>query len=496
MINLLLLKIGSEPGLEEIPNLIRGLNPTISIFGILTSPDQTNYFDQVVSSSRDAMFGAHEELLSKGLYVRPELYKVISAAEGRIVRMYDRLIMSDTTVYAAPPHPIPRFRDSTEYRMQLFLRHAAFWDYKLRLHKIDAVVAQNYGHIGYDAVLFEVVKALEIPYMFFHDFPPFRGSLQMYESVGGIVSNQFSRTIIEYARDKFPFLPDSVDRRRQMMRQIGLLNEAQEPTQSKSDATTVMKLKMLLSKEETARNILKSVRRRWNNSRSKKDEKRVLSDLPLPEKFLFCELQSQPNGTTALKGWMFPDQRESLALITRHLPDDWKLVVKESHRQWTRMYPRRKYFWSHISFLPKIHVVSSDLDTSILLQKCSGLVETSYSNLALSAIQKGLPVIVLGLTHIGELIGVNVVVSEEQAAKVVPRVCAQRGQRNNQNVISESLTQFVDEKLGATLEGSLGYIPKFLSEVEKREFCTRTSVNVSSVIVAWLRLTLPNKFQD
>ena len=496
MVNLLLLKIGSEPGLEEIPNIIRRLDPEISVFGILTTPNQTNHFDHVVSSSYDAMFGAHEEWFSEGLYVRPELYKVISAAEGRIVRMYDRLAMSDTTVYAAPRHPIPRFHDSTEYRMQLFLRQAAFWDHKLRLHKIDAVVAQNYGHIGYDAVLFEVVKALGIPYMFFHDFPPFRGSLQIYESVGDIVSNQLSRTVIEYARDNFPFLPDSADRRKRMMYQIGLLGEAKGQTPSKSETNTLMKLKMLLSKEGITRNVLKSVRRRWNNSRSKRDEKHALSDSPLPEKFLFCELQSQPNGTTALKGWMFPDQRESLALIARHLPSDWKLVVKESHRQWTRMYPRRKKFWSHIALLPKVHVVSSNYDTTVLLQNCSGLVETSYSNLALSAIQQGLQVIVLGLTHIGDLIGVNVVTSEEQAAEVVPRVCAQNGQRSNRDLLTESLTRFVDEKRVATFEGTLGYIPKFSSEAEKREFCARTSVNVSSVIVAWLHLAIPNEFHN
>jgi len=496
VVNLLLLKIGSEPGLEEIPNLIRGLNREISVFGVLTTPNQTNHFDHVISSSYDAMFGAHDELLSEGLYVRPELYKVISAAEGRIIRMYDRLIMSDMAMFAAPRYPVPRFHDSTEYRMQLFLRHAAFWDHMLRLHKIDAVVAQNYGHIGYDAVLFEVVTALEIPYMFFHDFPPFRGSLQMYESVGGIVSNQFSRTVIEYAQENYPFLPDSPDRRKQMMRQIGLLSEVNALIPSKSKDTKVVRLKMLLSKPGIARNVMKSVRRRWNNSQSKKDEKRALSDLPLPEKFLFCELQSQPNGTTALKGWMFPDQRESLALIARHLPNDWKLVVKESDRQWTRMYPRRKNFWSHISCLPKVHLVSSNYDTTILLRKCSGLVETSYSNLALSAIQQGLPVIVLGLTHIGELIGVNTVVSEEQAAEVVPQVCAQNGQRSNCDLISESLTRFLDEKRGATLEGTLGYIPKFSGEIAEREFCTRTSVNVSSVIVAWLSLALPHKFQS
>jgi hypothetical protein len=102
--------------------------------------------------------------------------------------------------------------------------------------------------------------------------------------------------------------------------------------------------------------LLKSFKRRRNNRLSKKDEFGAQSKKPTPDNYVFCELQSQPNATTAIKGWMFPDQRESVAMVARHLPKGWSLVVKESDRQWSRMYPRRRNFWAQMAAIPKVYV--------------------------------------------------------------------------------------------------------------------------------------------
>lgn len=480
-----MVKIGTEPGLEEIPRTLRSIDSRIKTFGVLSRPDQPHTFDIVVSSSYESALGAHPEYLRKGLYVRPELYEKISHAEGRIIRMYERVAIQDLSELASPPSPIPRFRDSVDARSQLFLRHAAYWDFALRHHKIDAVVAQNYGHNGYDAVLYEVAKATDIPYMFFHEFRPFLGAQQMYESVSQLNSNTFSISLISTAREKFPYVPDSPGRREFMEQQVGLLTKSDSPTAS-SKSRTVARLQQLKNVSEFPQRARRSVRRRRRNARSMRDERESLSTSPLPEQYLFCELQSQPNATTALKGWMFPDQRESLAMIAKHLPVGWSLVVKESDRQWSRMYPRRLGFWSHIAAVPKVYVVSSSLGSQALLEGSCGLVETSYSTLALQAIQLGIPVIILGNSHIGGLVGVRTALTDIEAAESVRDVCTQQGTRLASDAIRASLTTFVDEKISASIEGTLSYIPKFSNQAELDEFIRRTVTNVTSVIAAWL----------
>jgi hypothetical protein len=489
-INVLLVKLGTEPGLEEIPLRLRKIDARIRTFGVLSTPNQEHAFDEVISSSFEAMLGAQVEYLRDGLYVRPELFAKLRNVEGQILRMYDRVAISDFSKFARTQVPIPEYVDSVDDRVQLFLRHAAYWDNALRKHDIKAVVAQNYGHNGYDAVLQAVAIANDIPYMFFHEFRPFQRSQQMYESVGDLASDDLSRTLIDIAREKFPYIDDSIGRRSDMMRQVGLLESASSSTTTspgKSSRSMVSRVRTVLGPRDR---LVKAVCRRIRNRKSMLDEARACSRERLPAKYLFCELQSQPNATTALKGWMFPDQRESLAMIAHHLPAGWNLVVKESDRQWTRMYPRRRSFWSHISAIPRVHVVNSTSDAISLLKGSGGLVETSYSTLALRAVQEGIQVIVLGHTHIGSLAGVHCVTTDVEAQEAVAEICSSNHSRLDPSQINASLQSFIDRKIECSIEGTLSYVPKSLAGDERSKFIERTVTNVSSVIVAWLQLKL------
>ena len=489
-INVLLVKLGTELGLEEIPLRLRSLDPRIRTLGILSNPSQKHMFDEVISSSYEAMLGAQSECLRDGLYVRPELFAKLRHVEGQIIRMYDRVAISDFSKFSRTQAPIAEYVDSVDDRVQLFLRHAAYWDYALRKHEIDAVVAQNYGHNGYDAVLQAVALANDLPYMFFHEFRPLQRSQQMYESVSDLSSDELSHTLIDIARKKFPYIDDSIGRRSEMMRQVGLLESASGSTTTspgKSSRSMVSRVKTMFGPRDR---LVKAVRRRIRNRNSMQDENQALSREPLPAKYLFCELQSQPNATTALKGWMFPDQRESLAMIAHHLPDGWKLVVKESDRQWTRMYPRRRKFWTHISAIPGVHVVNSKSDAVSLLKGSGGLVETSYSTLALRALREGKQVLVLGHTHIGSLFGVHCAMTDAEVRKAVAEICSQSSSRLDPSRVDASLESFVDRKIECSIEGTLSYIPKSLASDERSKFIERTVTNVSSVVVAWLQLKL------
>lgn len=488
--NVLLIKLGSEPGLEDIPRRLRILDPKIRTFGILGTPNQTHRFDRIISSSYESMFGAQSEYLTDGLYVRPELFAKIRHVEGQVIRMYDRVAISDFSEFAQPQTPIAEYVDSVDDRVQLFLRHAAYWDHALRKYEIDAVVAQNYGHNGYDAVLQAVATANDIPYMFFHEFRPLRGSLQMYESVRELHSDDLSRTLIELARNKFPYVDDSAGRRSEMMTQVGLLASFSSEATSSSGTSSRWRVSRVKTMFGPRDRLMRAMRRRIRNRNSMLDEAQACSKDPLPARYLFCELQSQPNGTTALKGWMFPDQRESIAMIAHHLPAGWKLVVKESDRQWTRMYPRRRRFWSHIAAIPNVHVVKSTSDGMALLRGSCGLVETSYSTLALQALREGIRVVVLGYTHIGSLAGVRCVTTDEEAQHAVTEICNLSNSRIDMSRVNESLELFVDRKIKCSLEGTLSYIPKSLAGHDRSRFVERTVTNVSSVIVAWLHLRL------
>lgn len=485
-VNLLLVKVGTEPGLESIPTEIKRMNPNVKTFGVLNTLDQEHEFDIVVTSSHEACLGAHPEYFSENLFVRPEIYSELSKVEGQALRIYERVAIHDLTKVKHPAHPIPDFNDSVDDRSQLFLRQVAFWDWALTHHQIQAVVAQNYGHVGWDLVLQNTAKTLGIPYLFFHEVRPFLKSLYVHEEVNQIGDLKLGRELIRGAQNNNWYKGDSPHRREVMAEQLGLTTGTLVGGDSHSLGFVPRLWSRIGDPRSLPTRLSKSIQRRARNSGSVADERRAITVGPLPKNYVFCELQSQPNATTAVKGWTVPDQRESLAMIAKYLPPGWRLVVKESDRQWSRMYPRRKNFWSHIAAIPNVCVVASTEDTNSLARGSKVVVETSYSTIALDAIKRGTPIIVFGYSHIAHLPGVHPVRCEQDVADAMMTLCGDAPTRSSVDEVMTKLEIFLQETKSATIEGALSSMPKFSSSEEKSRYLSQLATNVAGVISCWL----------
>ena len=185
-----MIKIGTEPGLENIPLRIKEFHPQARIFGVTSHPGQPHNFDEVITTSSDAMLSAHDEYLARGLFVRPELFEQIRKVEGQLIRIADRVLLHDLTTITHPQFPIPKFRGSIDDRSQLVLRQVAYWDFIIDSKEINAIVFQNYGHIGWDVALQNVASARGIPFLFFHEVAHFwGGSLFMIPLKASVTSH-------------------------------------------------------------------------------------------------------------------------------------------------------------------------------------------------------------------------------------------------------------------------------------------------------------------
>ena len=183
---------------------------------------------------------------------------------------------------------------------------------------------------------------------------------------------------------------------------------------------------------------------------------------------------------------MYPDQRELLAQVAKSLPDTWKLVVKESDRQWSRMYPRRRNYWSQIAAIPNVIVVSHDRSSLAMIKQSRAVIETSYSTLALEAILHGKPVLLFGVSHINNLPNVYRVESDEQVTAALREINRKNVQEPSVSEIHNQLTNFVEETLKATIPGSLSSVPSFVNDVSKERYLDQTTTKVAAVIAAWI----------
>ena len=484
--NLLLVKIGTEPGLEAIVSKLKAFEPRVRTFGVTNMPNQTNYFDVEVTSTYEALLGAHDEYLTHGLYVRPDLFRKIAKYEGQIMRMLERVAIHDLETVKKPPLPIPKFMDSVDDRSQLFLRMVAYWDDVFDRNKIRAVVAQNYGHNGWDAVIQIVAEARSIPYLYFHEVRPFLGALYVHEKSSDIGERQLGNHLIQ-AADLYYRVRDDTDlRRTRMLSQVGLcqLNEMTVEAGVKSSQLNKI-FSRLSNPRKFSKRVLKSLKRRHRNRASIKDEVNAISNSHLPTNFVFCEVQSQPNATTTVKAWMYADQRELLAQVSNNLPEGWSLVVKESDRQWSRMYPRRRNYWSQIAAIPKVMVIPHGSNAVEVMKLSRALIETSYSTLALESVIHGVPVLVFGASHIGDLPNVYPVETDQEIVEALAGINVLNRKITSEE-IRDGLARFVDVSMKSTIPGSLSSVPFFTDDDARALYLEETTSKVAAVIAAWI----------
>ena len=487
-IRLLLVKIGTKPGLESIISHLRQILPNVKLYGITTQNVLTHsLFDTVVAKEADTTLGTYPELLSNSLYVRPELYETVKNYESALLRMCDGVALHDLTTLNRPSFSIPSFNNSSDDRQQLVLRQLSFWDYVLQQYEIDAVISANYGHNVSGFAIETVARSCQIPILFFHEVRPFLSSLYVCESLADLDDASFGRGLIDESRSNGWNIGDSDERESLMLQQAGIYYNSENRHLTDSEKQVTARPRSLRWIQHYSRHPLQrlrnTLRRRMLTFNSKKEEKHV-SKKTVPEKFLFIELQSQPNGTTARKGWMYPDLRELVAHISQNLPEGQSLVVRESPRQWARMYPRRKGFWRSIAAIPKVVVIDPTVPVQGLINRASAVIELSYSTLAFNAVSQGTPVIVLGHTHLRGILGVFPVGVHDNLASVMALAEEFACRKPKQIDIQQSIEGWTTERRLSTIEGSMSFDPSIIAD--QRDHIEKVAHNIAGVIAVWV----------
>ena len=111
----------------------------------------------------------------------------------------------------------------------------------------------------------------------------------------------------------------------------------------------------------------------------------------------------QPEMTTSAIGGVYVDQLLAIERLSRHLPPDMKIVVKENPKQ--TAYQRPHSFFERLAAVPNALLVPSDCDTYRLIRD-SDLVATVTGTAGWEAINLGKPTLVFGKAWYESLPGV------------------------------------------------------------------------------------------
>jgi hypothetical protein len=391
-------------------------------------------------------------------------------------------------------------------------RHSLFWDLILRTWKIDAVVSQNFSHLGFDLPLVKFCEKRLIPHLIFNDVGQFPGVLYVQESVqsfGDLKLGEMIRSLCGHrllpettnrvtghlARLKGDTavlnpvnLPASVAQGKRFKTGIlrSILNQSNPRLEIQGSAEVLRALLRKLTRlirypRRTVTGALRTFDRAKKTRRSMKDE-RAVSERVLPAgKFVFFPLHFQPEASTSAKGRHFVDQREAVALVAESLPTNWMLVVKEHPHQWRRLYPRSRNYWKRIASIPKVRVIPHDYENPSIIQRCEGLVSISHSTLGVEAWANGKKVVFLGDSHLREAPGIFCTNSLEELRRLWDSGAS--GPITEPEILS-----YLQRVENATFEGALYGTPAKLSASEAESFNRRTQHNIAEVILSWLSM--------
>ena len=132
-------------------------------------------------------------------------------------------------------------------------------------------------------------------------------------------------------------------------------------------------------------------------------------DLNVP--YIFCAVHYQPEKTTCPLGGDFDDQLYMIELLSKTIPEGWKLYVKEHPSQFVTSYARygehfRSYeYYNKLKMYDNVELVSIKLDTFTLIDN-SKAVATVTSTSVWEGIIRGIPGLTFGYSWFNHCNGV------------------------------------------------------------------------------------------
>ena len=134
---------------------------------------------------------------------------------------------------------------------------------------------------------------------------------------------------------------------------------------------------------------------RYSNYRvSRRDLRNILSnEIDLNKKYVYFPLHLQPELTTSTLGDIYVDQLLAIERLSKVIPDDWYIYVKENPKQTELM--RGKWFFARLRLINHVKIVSPDFNTYLLMKNCT-FVSTVTGTAGWEAISGGKNTLVFG----------------------------------------------------------------------------------------------------
>lgn len=261
--------------------------------------------------------------------------------------------------------------------------------------KIDVVFfTSDIPHSSLDYLLYLVAKELKIKVVCMYSMPLFADRFfPVYdiEDFGRFELNHSKELVIYNIDDEFIHKPESV-----MKKNI---------KRNSCFLTLVVRiLRYIMFSKNRFKNGISSIFKTYSKCKSYRGSLSMLvSEVDLSKKFVFFALHLQPELHTSTLGKEYNDQILALEKISKLIPSDWFIYVKENPNQME--FQRDELFFERMRKIPNLKLVSPLTDVKELILK-SQFVSTITGTIGWEAIRVNKKVLLFGKSWYLSLPGV------------------------------------------------------------------------------------------
>ena len=340
-------------------------------------------------------------------------------------------------------------------RQRLYHEYVRYWYGVLKKYQPEAIIFSSIPHLVYNYVLYSLAKELGIKtiihrslqiasrILFFDDFQKYSNLAEAYNQTrdGHYQVDDLGEDIRAYyqtqsvsSQDLTPWYRQSQYMKKRS-RQMELLPSLPGVISSFVKFNFVGKLKIFFNKRRflsvDQNNYysfwsFKKWQWRWRQKRLgfKKEYLSLVQEVDLDKKFIYVPLGTQPEMSTNPLGGIYDDQILMIETLSRAIPDDWQIYVKETPTQWTWRFShlgRWPGYYHKLNNIPKVILVPVEISTYKLIRQ-SQAVATITGTAGLEAVLRGQPALIFGYPWFQHGEGIFMIDGEDTARQAIERI--------------------------------------------------------------------------
>ena len=211
-----------------------------------------------------------------------------------------------------------------------------------------------------------------------------------------------------------------------------------------------------------------NIQRYWRVKRYRRNLSKLVKPVDYGKKYVYFPLHLQPELTTSALGGVFNDQVLALEVLSKKIPKDWVIYVKENPKQTDFM--RDDAFFERLKLIDNLRIAPLDENTFKLIEY-SQFVATITGTAGWEAICGGKPALVFGKTWYHNFEGVFKWHSDINVDEITHyQVDHAKLERDYNELISKAATGVVDNEYSCLVqdyddEKNVQLVAEFLSKL-------------------------------